>query len=276
MVNKLFHRFSIALIVLSGLMISNGCQASAPTNIKVAEVNRTETDMADGSAVRMLGHDDLDKPDMLQEKKKLDDSERNKTDKKSTAPKKKMVEKKMEIATFGNGCYWCTEAIFQRVKGVESVSSGFMGGHVDNPSYEAVCLGTTGHAEVLHVQYDANVVSYEKLLEVFWRTHDPTTLNRQGNDVGTQYRSAVFYHNDNQKELAIKYKKKLGDAKAFENPIVTEITKASKFYKAPEYHQDYYNQNKHKNPYCGLIQVKLDKFRKAFADVIDKDKDKVK
>lgn len=182
----------------------------------------------------------------------------------------------LETATFGNGCYWCTEAVFQRVEGVKEVVSGFSGGEVDNPTYEAVCTGRTGHAEVLQIQFDPSVVSFEKLLEVFWSTHDPTTLNRQGNDVGTQYRSAVFYHNEEQKELAEKYKQRLDDAGAFSDPIVTEITAFDKFYPAPAKHQNYYNENKDNNPYCQLITYKLEKFRKAFSDVIDEDKDVVK
>jgi peptide-methionine (S)-S-oxide reductase len=186
------------------------------------------------------------------------------------------VDKVLETATFGSGCYWCTEAVFQRVKGVESVSSGFMGGEVANPTYEQVCTGLTGHAEVLQVKFDPTVVSYEKLLEIFWSSHDPTTLNRQGNDVGPMYRSAIFYHSEDQKMLAVKYKDKLTEAKAFAAPIVTEITESSEFYAAPDYHQDYYNRNKKKNPYCQMITYKLQNFRKAFKDVIDKEKDKVK
>lgn len=188
----------------------------------------------------------------------------------------KTAEKVLETATFGNGCYWCTEAVFQRVAGVEKVVSGFMGGHVANPTYEQVCTGLTGHAEVLQIQFDPAVVSYEKMLEIFWASHDPTTLNRQGNDVGPMYRSAIFYHNEEQKLLAVKYKDKLNEAKAFNAPIVTEITESSAFYAAPDYHQDYYNRNKKKNPYCQMITYKLQNFRKAFKDVIDKDKDKIK
>lgn len=188
----------------------------------------------------------------------------------------KPAEKVLETATFGSGCYWCTEAVFQRVKGVENVRSGFMGGHIANPTYEQVCTGLTGHAEVLHLQFDPAVVSYEKLLEIFWSSHDPTTLNRQGNDVGPMYRSAIFYHNEDQKLLAVKYKERLTEARAFNAPIVTEITEASDFYAAPDYHQDYYNRNKSKNPYCKMITYKLQNFRKAFKDVIDTDKDKIK
>jgi len=159
---------------------------------------------------------------------------------------------------------------------VEKVVSGFMGGHVPNPTYEQVCTGLTGHAEVLHLQFDPEVISYEKLLEIFWSTHDPTTLNRQGNDIGPMYRSAVFYHNEQQKELAAKYKQRLNEAGAFHAPIVTEITQAGEFYPAPDSHQNYYNRNKSKNPYCRMITYKLQHFRKAFSDVLDKEKDRVK
>ncbi len=186
------------------------------------------------------------------------------------------AENKVEIATFGNGCFWCTEAVFQRIKGVHKVVSGYMGGHVVNPTYEQVCTKKTGHAEVLHLEFDPEVVSYEKLLEIFWKTHDPTTPNRQGDDVGPQYRSAIFYHNDHQKELAEQYKEKLDKAKAFPRKIVTEITQAGPFYPAEDYHQNYYNLNKDRNPYCRTIQIKLHKFREVFPDEIDSDKDKVK
>ena len=198
------------------------------------------------------------------------------TEKTKTMDKDTDQDSELKTATFGNGCFWCTEAVFQRVKGVKSVESGFSGGHVKDPDYYEVCKGTTGHAEVLQIQYDPEVVSFEKLLEVFWKTHDPTTLNRQGNDVGPQYRSAVFYHDDQQKELAAKYKKKLDESGAFDKPIVTEITKFDAFYPASEDHQNYYNRMKALNPYCRMIQFKLEKFRKAFGDVIDEEKDKVK
>lgn len=212
----------------------------------------------------------------LQEKQEQAAKADAKTDQDEKQESEKAVDKVLETATFGSGCYWCTEAVFQRVKGVESVKSGFMGGEVANPTYEQVCTGLTGHAEVLQVQFDPATVSYEKLLEIFWSSHDPTTLNRQGNDVGPMYRSAIFYHSEDQKLLAVKYKDKLDEAKAFNAPIVTEITEASEFYAAPDYHQDYYNRNKKKNPYCQMITYKLQNFRKAFKDVIDKEKDKVK
>ncbi len=174
--------------------------------------------------------------------------------------------KKSDTATFGSGCFWCTEAIFEKLKGVESVVSGYSGGKTDNPTYKEVCSGETGHAEVTQITYDPSIISFTELLEVFWKTHDPTTLNRQGNDVGTQYRSVIFYHNEEQKKLAEEYKKKLEEAKIYANPIVTEITKFEKFYPAENYHQDYYEQNK-SQPYCSfVIKPKVEKFKKVFED----------
>jgi peptide-methionine (S)-S-oxide reductase len=175
---------------------------------------------------------------------------------------------KTDTATFGTGCFWCTEAIFQQLDGVLKVTSGYTGGKVKNPSYEAVCTGTTGHAEVIQMVYDPVKISFDELLEVFWQTHDPTTLNRQGNDVGTQYRSAVFYHNAEQKAKAEKYKMELDKSGAFENPIVTEVTRSAAFYPAENYHQNYYNQNG-SEPYCTfVIRPKLEKFQKVFKDKI--------
>ena len=150
---------------------------------------------------------------------------------------------RLEIATFGAGCFWCVEAVFESLNGVASVESGYSGGRVDNPTYEQVCAGTTGHAEVCQIHFDPARISYKELLEVFWQTHDPTTLNRQGNDAGTQYRSAVFYHSDQQRQTAELYKKELTAAKIWAGPIVTEIVPFKKFYKAEEYHQNYYRQN---------------------------------
>jgi peptide-methionine (S)-S-oxide reductase len=173
---------------------------------------------------------------------------------------------KTDTATFGTGCFWCTEAIFQQLEGVLKVTSGYSGGHVKNPSYEQVCDGTTGHAEVIQMIYDPAKISFDELLEVFWETHDPTTLNRQGNDVGTQYRSAVFYHNAEQKQKAEKYKAELDKSGAFSNKIVTEVTPASAFYAAENYHQNYYNQNG-SQPYCTfVIRPKMEKFQKVFKD----------
>lgn len=175
-------------------------------------------------------------------------------------------QNKYEVATFGAGCFWCTEAVFQRLKGVVKVESGYSGGSVPNPSYEAVCTGKTGHAECTQITFDPKIISYKELLEVFWKTHDPTTLNRQGHDSGEQYRSVIFYHNDEQKQLAEKYKNELEEANIWSDPIVTEISQFKKFYKAEDYHQDYYNQNSNK-PYCSfVITPKIEKFKKVFAD----------
>lgn len=195
-------------------------------------------------------------------------AQKNKEVKQATDTNKKMTN--LQIATFGNGCFWCTEAIFQQVKGVEKVTSGYMGGHVKNPTYKQVCTGTTGHAEVLQILYDSSTVNYDELLEVFWKTHDPTTLNRQGNDVGPQYRSVVFYHSDEQRQLAEKYKKALNESGIFTKPIVTEITPASEFYAAEDYHQNYYNSNP-EQPYCYfVIRPKVEKFEKVFKDKMKK------
>jgi peptide-methionine (S)-S-oxide reductase len=170
------------------------------------------------------------------------------------------------LATFGSGCFWCTEAIFQQINGVVKVISGYAGGKVKNPTYKEVCSGLTGHAEVIQLTYDPAKIAYEDLLEIFWLTHDPTTLNRQGADIGSQYRSVIFYHTDNQRELALQYKDKLDQSGIFNKPIITEISPISEFYVAELYHQDYFNQNG-SAPYCSaVIQPKLDKFRKAFQD----------
>lgn len=170
----------------------------------------------------------------------------------------------METATFGAGCFWCVEAIFQMVDGVIKVESGYSGGTVVNPSYEQVCSGTTGHAEVCQITYDPSKVNFTKLLEAFWTSHDPTTMNRQGNDVGTQYRSVIYYHNEEQKRLAEEYKAKLNASGAFNNPVITEIAPFTVFYKAEGYHQNYYNLNGNQ-PYCSfVITPKVEKFKKVF------------
>jgi peptide-methionine (S)-S-oxide reductase len=175
-----------------------------------------------------------------------------------------------DTATFAAGCFWCVEAVFQDLNGVISVSSGYSGGQVKNPSYREVCNGTTGHAEACNIVFDPSKISYDELLEVFWKTHDPTTMNRQGNDEGTQYRSAIFYHNETQKQLAEKYKKELDASGAFNTPIVTEISAYTNFYKAEDYHQNYFNENGDQ-PYCRfVIQPKVDKFKKVFKDKLKK------
>jgi len=166
----------------------------------------------------------------------------------------------MSIAVFGAGCFWCVEAIFSQLNGVESVTSGYCNGHTANPTYESVCSGTTGHAEVCKISYDKEIISYSELLTVLFQTHNPTTLNEQGADTGTQYRSAIFYTDDEQKNIAEKFIDNLEKNKAFDSPIVTEVTKLDEFYLAEDYHQNYYKNNSNA-PYCKLIiKPKLDKF----------------
>lgn len=180
-------------------------------------------------------------------------------------------DKNLEIATLANGCFWCTEAIFSRVKGVKSVIPGYSGGSTSNPSYEQVCTGITGHAESIQIEFDSKIISFEKILDIFWHTHDPTTLNRQGNDVGTQYRSAIFYHDDNQKNIAEKLKKELEKEDVFKNPIVTEITPFSKFYPAENYHKEYFENNRNA-PYCSfVIDPKIQKLLQKYSDKIKKE-----
>jgi peptide-methionine (S)-S-oxide reductase len=186
----------------------------------------------------------------------------------------KTLDQNMEMntqydsATFGAGCFWCVEAVFQQLKGVQSVSSGYSGGQIKNPTYKEVCSGLTGHAEVCRIVFDPKIITYKELLEAFWASHDPTTLNRQGADVGTQYRSVVFYHNAEQKELAEKYKQRLNEENAFGKPVVTEISELKDYYKAEDYHQNYFNENGDA-PYCSfVIEPKLEKFRKAFKEKI--------
>jgi peptide-methionine (S)-S-oxide reductase len=178
--------------------------------------------------------------------------------------------KTMKTATFGAGCFWCIEAVYQELKGVKKVVSGYAGGTVKNPTYQQVCTGTTGHAEVAQITYDPELITFPELLEVFWKTHDPTTLNRQGPDSGTQYRSVIFYHDDEQKKLAEEYKAKLDASGAFNSPIVTQIAKLPEFYPAENYHQNYYRSNPNQG-YCQYVIVpKLEKFRKVFQDKLQK------
>ena len=189
-------------------------------------------------------------------------SQKKETDKQK--PQIKSSSMGTETITFGSGCFWCTEAIFQQVNGVEKVESGYSGGHVVNPTYEQVCEKNTGHAEVCQLTFDPKKVSVDELLEIFWQSHDPTTLNQQGNDVGPQYRSVVFYHNELQKQRAEFFLNELSKSGAYEKPIVTTIEPYKNFYKAENYHQDYYNRNGNQ-PYCYfVIRPKLEKFEKAF------------
>jgi peptide-methionine (S)-S-oxide reductase len=176
---------------------------------------------------------------------------------------------KFETATLGGGCFWCVEAIYQDVKGVQQVVSGYAAGTVENPTYQQVCTGTTGHAEVVQITFDPEVISYEDILYIFWRTHDPTTLNRQGADVGTQYRSIILYHNEEQQTLAEKSKQETDASGLWPNPIVTEIVPVTTFYEAEGYHQNYYRDNPHQ-PYCMMvIDPKVKKFRKEFQDRLE-------
>ncbi|MDY0199976.1 MAG: peptide-methionine (S)-S-oxide reductase MsrA [Tenuifilaceae bacterium] len=175
-----------------------------------------------------------------------------------------MNETKIETATLGAGCFWCVEAIFQRVNGVETVVSGYSGGKISNPTYREVCSGLTGHAEVIQVKFNPDVVSYAQILEIFFKTHNPTMLNRQGADIGTQYRSAIFYHSDEQKRVAENIMAMLTKERVWNDPIVTEITEFSAFYVAEDYHKDYFLNNK-RQPYCQMVIIpKLEKLEKVF------------
>lgn len=176
----------------------------------------------------------------------------------------------LDTATFGTGCFWCTEAVFQQLQGVEKVTSGYSGGTVVNPTYKQVCTGTTGHAECLNIVYDTTKITFDELLEVFWQVHDPTTLNRQGADVGTQYRSVIFYHDDAQKAKAEKYKAELDKSGAWDNPVVTTLEKFAVFYPAEDYHQNYYINNPEQG-YCQfVIRPKVEKFEKVFKNKLKK------
>lgn len=184
----------------------------------------------------------------------------------SVMNEEKSISGNLDTATFGAGCFWCVEAVFQQLKGVKSVMSGYSGGKIKNPSYKEVCSGLTGHAEVIQITYDPDELTYVDLLEAFFGSHDPTTLNRQGADMGTQYRSVIFYHTEDQRKQAEDIKKRLNEEKAFPNPVITEISPAQPFYKAEDYHQNYYDLNA-EQPYCQyVIAPKLEKFRKVFKD----------
>jgi peptide-methionine (S)-S-oxide reductase len=177
--------------------------------------------------------------------------------------------KELEIATLAGGCFWCIETTMARLKGVDTAISGYIGGHVENPSYEAVCNGNTGHAEAVQIYYNPTIIDYQTLLTVFFTLHNPCTLNRQGGDIGTQYRSAIFYHNDTQKTIAEAYIKKLESEQVFEEPIVTQLEPLSTFYIAEDYHQNYYNLNRERNSYCtAVIDPKVSKLRKSFSHLL--------
>lgn len=197
----------------------------------------------------------------------------NPSESKKADPNASASGAKLEKITFGEGCFWCSEAVFQRLRGVKSVVSGYSGGMVEKPTYEQVSSGRTGYAEVIQVTYDPAQISFDELLKVFWQTHDPTTLNQQGHDVGTQYRSAIFYHNEEQHRIAEQYKKQLDKSGTFKSPIVTEITAFKNFYPAEKYHQDYFNSNPTQQ-YCQfVIRPKVEKFNKEFKDLLKSPKE---
>lgn len=192
-------------------------------------------------------------------------SQENRPDKKEKSVK--MNQNNLEKATFGGGCFWCVEAVFDQLQGVESATSGYAGGHTENPTYKEVCSGKTGHAEVIQVVFDPSVISYDALLEVFWTVHDPTQLNRQGNDVGEQYRSIILYENEEQKLIAERSIKEFEASDMYDGNFKTQVVPLTKFYPAEDYHQEYYENNSDKNPYCSLvIAPKIDKFYKKFYD----------
>lgn len=179
---------------------------------------------------------------------------------------------KPETATFAGGCFWCTEAVFKRLKGVEEVLPGYSGGRTEDPTYEQVSAGDTGHAEAIQIKFDPKVISFEQLVEIFFKLHDPTTLNQQGADIGEQYRSVIFYHNEKQRETAEKVMEKFEKEKVYDDPIVTEITAFKNFYKAEDYHLDYYENNRNSNPYCRIvIDPKIQKLYKDFKDQVKED-----
>jgi peptide-methionine (S)-S-oxide reductase len=188
------------------------------------------------------------------------------TNNKSNMTTTQTTDSQTDTITIGAGCFWCVEAVFQNLKGVEKVVSGYSGGFIKNPAYREVCMGTTGHAEVCQITYNPSVITFAEILEVFWQTHDPTTLNRQGNDIGTQYRSVIFYHTPEQKKIAEHYKEELNKNKVYNNPVITEINEYTNFYQAEDYHQNYFNLNGEES-YCRFVILpKVDKFKKLFKD----------
>lgn len=237
----------LAVVLLLGMMSAASCGAQGAQEAEPEKVDTARTQAEDAETVT------------------TDASTNAATD------VKEQESKEAGIATFGAGCFWCVEAVFQQVDGVLSVESGYAGGTVKNPTYRQICGGNTGHAEVCQIRYDPSKISFDELLEIFWLMHDPTTLNRQGNDVGTQYRSVVFYHDKSQKALAEQRKKQLDAAGVWKKPIVTEVSPAAKFYRAEDYHQNYYIDNPSKG-YCQfVIRPKVEKFRKVFKDRLKKD-----
>lgn len=231
-----------AAVILAGLSA-----ACAKDNAPADDTNSQPSASSSSSAKKSGGHATLRLPETF-----IKDKITVQTQTPDNASTDQNPGNKLEKATFGAGCFWCVEAVFQRIKGVEKWTSGYMGGKLKNPTYEAITTGLTGHAEVVQLEFDPEVITFEQLLDVFWRAHDPTTLNRQGADVGTQYRSAVFFHSDKQKEIALASKKATDEQKLWKDPIVTEISPAVTFYPAEGYHQNYFNINPSQG-YCQVV-----------------------
>lgn len=253
MKSPILSKAGIISIGLPLLLLLGGCTSD---EAKVNEPNEVHEDSGKKADVEKApASDKEEKP-----KEKAPDNEKAKGVENSTTPSKPAMKDSTaaakgdkEVITLGGGCFWCTEAVLEQLEGIDDVVSGYMGGHVENPTYEQVCGARTGHAEVIQVTFDPSVITLNDILDIFWQAHDPTTLNRQGNDRGPQYRSAIFYHSPEQKNIAEQSKAKLDASGKYSDPAVTEITKASKFWVAEDYHQDYYQNNKDKNPYCPIV-----------------------
>lgn len=255
----------LAAMLLLAAMSATSCNTQRDQEAMPGKVGTTGTETEE---VETVTADATEPPETVVEKQDTTVSA-DVTEKPETAVEEPETEE-TGIATFGAGCFWCVEAVFQQLEGVLSVESGYCGGTVQNPTYRQICDGNTGHAEVCQIRFDPSKITFDELLEVFWRTHDPTTLNRQGNDFGTQYRSVVFYHDERQKTLAERRKRQLNAAGVWQDPVVTEISPYARFYKAESYHQNYYMNNASKE-YCQfVIRPKVEKFRAVFKDRLKK------
>lgn len=248
----------VSLLVLSGLLLGACAEKSevpsdAPETETVVVAPAAEPTEPTVDPTAATPTETAPAPPLVEEKSDEKPAETVSSPEKTPMKKGKIAAEGFEVATLGGGCFWCTEAVMERLEGVQEVVSGYMGGHVENPTYEQITSKTTGHAEVIQITYDPTKITFEELLDVFWQAHDPTTLNRQGADVGPQYRSVVFYHSPEQKNLAIQSKAKLDESKVYEYPAVTEISEASTFWEAEEEHQNYYELNKDSNPYCRVV-----------------------
>lgn len=255
-------RFFLGSVFISILISCNASHSEVGTE-KPSKVNDSMPD----SAMIVESHNEWQR--LLSLDKLTKRSENNPNFANDTSKVTQQKENSMKEVTLGAGCFWCIEACFQDVKGIVSVVPGYAGGQRKNPTYEQICSGATGHAEVARIIYDENVISFDELLEMFWFVHDPTQLNRQGNDIGTQYRSVIFYHDEEQKAIAEKYKARLTEEKVWDKPIVTEIVAINNYYEAEKYHHDYLNQNP-ENAYCrAIVRPKVDKFKKVFESKLE-------